>query len=130
MQRVYDFLKQCKTYYLATVEADQPRVRPFGTINLYEGRLYLLTGKSKSVSRQLAVNPKVEICAVSGDRWIRIQATAVEDERVEAKKSMLEAYRQLRDRYSETDDNTQVFYLKNGTAILYETGGEKRIISF
>ena len=77
MQEVHDFLKKCGAYYLATVEGDQPRVRPFGTIHLYEGKLYIQTGKSKDVSKQIAKNPKIEICAFDGDQWLRVQATAV-----------------------------------------------------
>lgn len=79
MQEVHDFLKKCGAYYLATVEGDQPRVRPFGTIHLYEGKLYIQTGKSKDVSKQIAKNPKIEICAFDGDQWLRVQATAVDD---------------------------------------------------
>ena len=85
MKQVYDFLKKAGTYYLATVEADQPRVRPFGTVNEFEGKLYIQTGKAKPVSHQIAANPKVEICAFSGGEWIRIACELVEDDRVEAK---------------------------------------------
>lgn len=96
MKRVYDFLKKAETYYLATVEGDQPRVRPFGTINEFEGKLYIQTGKVKPVSHQIAVNPKVEICAFTGGEWIRVACELVEDDRIEAKKSMLDAYPNLR----------------------------------
>ena len=118
MKQVYDFLKKAGTYYLATVEADQPRVRPFGTVNEFEGKLYIQTGKVKPVSYQIAANPKVEICAFSGGEWIRIACELVEDDRVEAKKSMLDAYPNLRGMYDENDGNTQVFYMKNATATI------------
>ena len=118
MQRVYDFLKAAKTYYLATVEGDQPRVRPFGTINLFEGKLYIQTGKIKPVSKQLLANGKCEICAMNGGDWIRVACTLVEDDRFEAKKSMLDANPNLRRMYSEDDGNTEVFYMKDATATI------------
>jgi len=116
MQRVCEFLKKAGTYYLATVEGDQPRVRPFGTAHIFEGRLYIQTGKVKPVSRQLGENPKAEICAFHGGVWVRIAGELVEDDRVEAKRSMLEAYPNLRRMYDENDGNTQVLYFKNATA--------------
>lgn len=115
MERVCKFLKDAGTYYLATVEGDQPRVRPFGTAHIFEGRLYIQTGKAKPVSRQLMANPKAEICAYNGT-WVRIAGELVEDDRVEARKSMLDAYPSLRKMYDENDGNTQVFYFKNATA--------------
>jgi uncharacterized pyridoxamine 5'-phosphate oxidase family protein len=130
VQEVHDFLKECKAYYLATVEGDQPRVRPLGTVHLFDGRLYIQTGKVKEVSKQMAANPKIEICAFNGKEWIRVQATAVEDDRVEAKQSMLDAYPQLQDRYSATDDNTQVLYLKDAVATIASFGASPRVIRF
>ena len=116
MQEVYDFLKKAGTYYLATVEGDQPRVRPFGTVNIFEGKLYIQTGKVKPCSKQMLANPKIEICAFTGGEWVRIAAKAIEDDRVEAKESMLEAYPNLKAMYSATDDNTQVLYLQDAVA--------------
>ena len=116
IQDINDFLKKCDTYYLATVDGDQARVRPFGTCKLYEGKLYIQTGKSKSVSKQLADNPKCEICAFKDGVWLRVAAELVEDDRVEAKKSMLDDYTDLRAMYDENDANTQVLYLKNAVA--------------
>lgn len=116
MERVCKFLKDAGTYYLATVEGDQPRVRPFGTAHIFEGRLYIQTGKVKPVSRQLMANPKAEICAFHNGTWVRIAGELVEDDRVEARKSMLDAYPSLRKMYDENDGNTQVFYFKNATA--------------
>ena len=130
MKRVYDFLKKAETYYLATVDGDQPRVRPFGTVNEFEGRLYIQTGKVKPVSRQLAVNPKAEICAFSGGEWIRIACELVEDARFEAKKSMLDAYPDLRHMYDEKDGNTQVLYMKNAVATFSSFGGAPETVEF
>lgn len=130
MKRVYDFLKKAETYYLATVEGDRPRVRPFGTVNEFEGRLYIQTGKAKPVSRQLAANPKAEICAFSGGEWIRISCELVEDDRTEAKKAMLDAYPNLRAMYDENDGNTQVFYMKNATATISSFTAEPVVIKF
>ena len=116
MKRVYDFLKEAGVYYLATMEGDQPRVRPFGTMHLFEGKLYIQTGKIKPVSKQLAENPKCELCAFKDGAWLRVAAELVEDDRVEAKKSMLDEYTNLRAMYDENDANTQVLYLKNAVA--------------
>ena len=116
MEKVCEFLKSAGTYYLATVEVDQPRVRPFGTAHIFQGKLYLQTGKSKPVSKQLAANPKCEICAFKDGVWLRVAAELVEDDRVEAKKSMLDEYSNLRAMYDENDANTQVLYLKNAVA--------------
>lgn len=116
MERVYQFLKDAQTYYLATMDGDQPRVRPFGTIHLFEGKLYIQTGKSKEVSRQIAANGKVELCAMNGGDWLRVAATLVEDDRMEARASMLDAYPSLKAMYAADDGNTQVLYLKDATA--------------
>lgn len=116
MQEVYDFLKKCGTYYLATVEGDQPRVRPFGTVDLFEGRLYIQTGKVKDVSKQLQANPKAEICAFADGKWLRVAGTLVRDERVEAKAHMLDGYPSLKGMYAADDDNTEVLYFTDATA--------------
>lgn len=130
MQEVYDFLKKCGTYYLATTEGDQPRVRPFGTVDIFDGKLYIQTGKVKSVSKQIGKNPKIEICAFEGGKWIRVQAVAVEDDRREAKQHMLDAYPGLQSRYSADDGNTQVFYLKDAVATISSFTEEPRVIKF
>ena len=116
MKRVCEFLKEAGVYYLATVEGDQPRVRPFGTVHIFEDKLYIQTGKTKPVSKQLAANPKCELSAFKDGVWLRVAAELVEDDRVEAKKSMLDEYTNLRGRYDENDPNTQVLYLKNAVA--------------
>ena len=116
MKKVYDFLKEAEVYYLATVEEDQPRVRPFGTAHIFEGKLYIQTGKVKPVSKQIAKNPKVEISAFKDGVWLRLAGELAEDDRVEAKKSMLDEYSNLRAMYDENDGNTQVLYFKNAVA--------------
>jgi uncharacterized pyridoxamine 5'-phosphate oxidase family protein len=130
MTEVYEFLKKCKTYFLATMEDDQPRVRPFGTVNIFEGKLYIQTGKVKAVSKQMMANPKIEICAMNGAEWIRIQATVVEDDRTEAKQSMLDSYPDLQAMYSATDDNTQALYLKDATATISSFTKAPKVIQF
>ena len=130
MKRVYEFLKNAEVYYLATVEGDQPRVRPFGTVNEFEGKLYIQTGKVKPTSRQLAVNPKAELCAFKDGAWIRIACELVEDDRVEARKSMLDAYPNLRRMYDENDGNTQVFYMKNAIATISSFVNAPIVIKF
>ena len=118
MKRVYDFLKKAETYYLATVEEDQPRVRPFGTILIFEDKLYIQTGKIKPVSKQIEANPKVEICAFCGGEWIRVAGKLVEDDRVEARQAMLDAYPSLQAMYKADDGNTVVYYFKDATATI------------
>ena len=116
IEKVCAFLKESGTYYLATVEGDQPRVRPFGTANVFEGRLYIQTGKVKPVSRQLAENPKAEICAFRDGVWLRVCGRLVNDDRIEAKRDMLDKYPSLKAMYSAEDDNTQVLYFEDAEA--------------
>ena len=117
IEKVLQFLKDAETYYLATVEGDQPRVRPFGTAHIFEGKLYIQTGKVKDVSKQLHASPKAEICAFKGGEWIRVAGELVEDDRTEARQSMLDAYPSLQKMYSADDGNTEVFYFKDATAV-------------
>ncbi len=130
MQEVYEFLKKAKTYYLATVDGNKPRVRPFGTAHIFENKLYIQTGKVKDVSKQMRKNPNIEICAFNNGEWIRIQAVAVEDDRVEAKQSLLDAYPNLKNRYSPTDKNTQVLYLKDAVATISSFTSDPKVIKF
>lgn len=118
MKEIYEFLKECNTYYLATTEGNQPRVRPFGTINIFEDKLYIQTSKQKNVSKQIQNNNKVEICGFKNGEWIRLSGELVRDDRIEAKKDMLDHYPNLRGMYDENDDNTEVLYFKNGTATI------------
>ncbi len=128
MEKVVEFLKKAGTYYLATVEGDQPRVRPFGTAHVFEGKLYIQTGKVKDVSKQLMANPKAEICAFKNGEWIRIAGELIEDDRVEARQSMLDAYPSLQKMYAADDGNTQVFYFKNATATISSFTHEPEVI--
>ena len=130
MKRVCEFLKEAGVYYLATVEGDQPRVRPFGTAHIFEDKLYIQTGKVKAVSKQIAANPKAEISAFKDGTWVRIQCELVEDDRVEARKSMLDAYSDLRRMYDENDGNTQVLYLKNAVATFSSFTAEPEVVEF
>ena len=130
MERVCKFLKDAGVYYLATVEGDQPRVRPFGTAHIFEGKLYIQTGKVKACSKQIMANPKVEISAFYEGKWIRIAGELVEDDRIEAKKSMLDAYPNLRGIYDEKDGNTQVLYFKNAVATFSAFGATPETVEF
>lgn len=130
MEKVVQFLKDAETYYLATVEGDQPRVRPFGTVHIFEGKLYIQTGRVKDVSRQIMANGKVEICAMKDGEWIRVAGTLVEDDRTEARQSMLDAYPGLQNMYAADDGNTQVFYLENATATISSFTHEPEVIRF
>ena len=130
MQTVNDFLKKAGTYYLATNDGGQPRVRPFGTINLFEGKLYIQTGRKKDVVKQITANPKVELSAFDGETWIRVSATLVEDNRAEVQESMLAAYPQLQGMYAVNDGNNVVFYLKDAIATFNTFGGEPKEVRF
>ena len=130
MKKVYEFLKAAGTYYLATVEGDQPRVRPFGTVDLFEGRLYIQTGKVKAVSKQLQANPKAEICAFAGGKWLRVAGRLVRDDRVEAKAHMLDSYPSLKGMYAADDDNTEVLYFEDATATFSSFTEAPRTIQF
>lgn len=130
MREVCDFLKKAGTYYLATVEGDQPRVRPFGTVHIFEDKLYIQTGKVKPVSKQLAENPKAEICAFMEGTWLRVAGELIEDDRREARQAMLNAYPNLQAMYSADDGNTQVLYFKNATATFASFGGAPREVRF
>ena len=130
MKRVYDFLKEAKVYYLATMDGDQARVRPFGTVDLFDGKIYIMTKNGKKVSDQMKANPKVEITAMRGDDWIRITCETYLETRHEAVVSMVEAHPQLAQFYSADDPNTEVFYLDNATAIIFSTTPQPLTILF
>ncbi len=117
MNEVCEFLKKCGTYYLATADGDQPRVRPFGTAHIIGGKLCIQTGKSKNVFREIAANPKVEICAFDGGKWLRLSGELCEDDRREARAEMLDAYPELRRMYSEDDGNTAVLAFRSARAV-------------
>lgn len=130
MDQVEKFLKEAQTYYLATVEGDQPRVRPFGTAHIFEGKLYIQTGKVKDVSKQLHQNPKAEICALKDGEWLRVSGKLIEDDRVEARQSMLDAYPSLQKMYQADDGNTEVFYFEDAIAIFSSFSHEPQTIKF
>ena len=130
MERVAKFLKDAGTYYLATVDGDQPRVRPFGTAHIFEGKLYIQTGKVKDVSKQLHANPKAEVCAFMDGDWLRVAGELVEDDRLEAKQSMLDAYPSLQAMYKADDGNTEVFYFKNATATFSSFTKAPEVVTF
>ena len=130
METVCAFLKESGVYFLATVDGDQPRVRPFGTVNIVEGRLYIQTGRKKNVSKQIARNGKVELCAYQPEkrRWLRLSGTLVDDDRREAKVAMLEAYPGLKKMYSPDDPNTQVLYFAPGAVATIDAFPAERIV--
>ena len=130
MQEVYEFLKAADTYYLATMDGDQPRVRPFGTIDLFDGRLYIQTGKRKDVASQLKANPKIEISAMLDGRWIRLSAEAILDENIDAQVHMLDNYPSLKAMYAPGDGNTEVYYLRNASAVICSFTSEPEVYHF
>ena len=130
MEEVFEFLKKCGTFYIATEEGNKPRVRPFGVVNIFEGKLYIQTGKTKNVSKQMQENPNVEICGFIDGKWMRLEGKVVRDDRREAKVSMLEANPILKNMYSADDDNTEVLYFKNAKATFYSFSEEPREVEF
>ena len=130
MHEVYEFLKAAGTYYLATMEGNQPRVRPFGTIDLYDGRLFIQTGKSKDVANQLKANPKIEISAMHEGRWIRLEAEAVLDDNIQAQVHMLDNYPDLKAMYTPGDGNTEVYWLSNVSAAICSFTDEPEVYNF
>ena len=130
MEEVYNFIKNANTYFLATVDKDKPKVRPFGSINIFEDKLYIETSKLKDVSKQIENNPNVELCALSDGKWLRLSGTLVRDERMEAKISMFENNPILKKFYKVDSDKTEVLYFKNATAIIYSFTEEIKKINF
>ena len=130
MKEVYEFLKEAGTFYIATVDGDKPRVRPFGVVNIFEDKLYVQTGKRKNVSKQIKINNNVEICTFLNGKWIRVEGKLISDDRIDAKKSMLDANPSLRSMYDENDDNTEVLYFKDATATIYSFTEEPKVIKF
>jgi uncharacterized pyridoxamine 5'-phosphate oxidase family protein len=127
MRAILDFLKKTDTYYIATIDDNMPRVRPFGTINLFDDKLWIQTGKAKSFYEQIKKNPNFELVGFVGSEWLRVNGTLVEDNRTDAQVSMLEAYPQLKNIYAVDDGNNVVFYLNIKSAILYSFGKEPQI---
>ena len=130
MKEVSDFLKECGVYYLATIDGDKPRVRPFGTVEIFENHLYIQTGKSKNISKQIEKNPNVELCAFKDGKWIRVSGKLIRDDRIEAKKDMLDKNPYLRNMYDENDDNTEVLYFEKATAVISSFTEESKVINF
>ena len=130
MEEVVEFLKKCGTFYIATEDGNKPRVRPFGVVNVFEGKLYIQTGKTKNVSKQMQENPNVEICGFIDGKWMRLEGKVIRDDRREAKVSMLEANPILKNMYSAADDNTEVLYFENAKATFYSFSEEPREVEF
>lgn len=130
MKETYNFLKECGVFYLATIDGNHPRVRPFGALNIFEDKLYILTGKVKSVSKQMEKNENVEICGFKDGKWIRVAAKVVRDDRLEAKASMLDFNPELKGQYDVNDNNTEVLYLKDASATIYSFVNSPIIFKF
>jgi len=131
MQKVYDYLVANKVWYLATADGDQPQVRPFGAQDIFEGKLYIQTGNVRPVFQQMKANPKIAICTMGSDgTWLRITATAVQDDRMEARQHMLDANPSLKRMYAADDGNCEVLYLKDATATFYSFTGAPEVHTF
>ena len=109
MKEILEFLRECGTFYLATTEGDQPRVRPFGVVCEFEGKLYIATTNKKDVYNQMLKNPKIEICGMNKGKWMRVAGEVELDERREARVAMMEANKSLENMYN-VDDNLFVVF--------------------
>ena len=130
MKETCEFLKKCGVFFIATIDNDKPRVRPFGVIEIFEDKLYLQTGKIKNVSKQISINPNVEICGFYDGKWIRVEGILKRDDRIEAKKYILDCNPELRSMYNENDDNTEVLYFVKGKSTFYSFVSEPKVIEF
>jgi uncharacterized pyridoxamine 5'-phosphate oxidase family protein len=130
MKEVQEFLKECGVYYLATVDGSKPKVRPFGTAEIFENKVYIQTGKKKDVFKQIIENNNVELSCFKDGKWLRVAGNLILDDRVEAKKYMLDQNPNLRSMYNEFDDNTAVLYFSNATATFYSFTDAPKVINF
>lgn len=130
MDEILKFFKDNPTYYLATTDANgNPQVRPFGTMTKFEGRLYFQTGNVKNVFAEMMNHPRIAICNFNGTEWIRLEANAVRDDRMEAREAVLDDYPSLKEVYAADDGNCEVFYLTDIAATISSFGSEPRAIS-
>ena len=130
MKETYEFLKKCGVFYIATIDGDKPRVRPFGAINIFNDKLYLQTGKIKDVSKQIHLNNNVEVSGFSDGKWIRIEGKLISDDNIDAKVSMLDNNPELKSMYKADDDNTEVLYFTNAKATIYSFTEEPVVYEF
>lgn len=131
MKEVLNYLKSCGTFYLATVDGNQPHVRPFGAVSEYEGKLYIVTNNQKKVYAQMQKNPKIEICGMAKGTWIRVEGKAVHDSRREARVAMMsENEASLSSMYTVDDNLMEVLYLEDATATIYSFTAEPKVIRF
>ncbi len=131
LQEIKDYLAECRVFYLATVDGDQPRVRPFGVSEIYNGRLYLMSGKSKEVFKQLVANPKFELSATkaNGAEWIRVSGRLVNDDDVVMKQYLLDQNPELKQLYK-ADDNMAAMYITDGEARFFSFNEPERRVKF
>lgn len=130
MEEILKYLKECGTFYIATTEGDQARVRPFGAVTEYEGRLYIVTNNKKKVYNQMLANPKIEICGMKNETWLRLEAKAIEEDNKAVREKMLAEYPSLSKIYAVDDGLMAVLYLKEATATIYSFTDKPVITSF
>ena len=132
MNEVLAYLKECGAFYLATCEGDQPRVRPFGAVEIIDGRLYLMTGKVKNVFKQLEADAKFEICAMkaNGAEWMRLDGKLVNDDTLAVKEQFLELNPELKSMYKADDGNMAVLYVTDATATFYSFTDAPKVVTF
>ena len=129
MEAILKFLDESKVFYLATVEGDQPRVRPMGFTMAYNGKLYLATNNKKEMYKQMKANPKIECCAMAGGKWLRIDGTVAFDEERETKVKALEKSPNLTKMYNADDGIFALFYFTSARASISDMSGSKEEFS-
>lgn len=129
MNRIVEELKKTKIFYVSTIDGDQARVRPFSSCTEFEGALYICTNNQKNVYKQIMTNPKIEICGMENDgTWIRINGTAVRDDRDEARKAMLEDPTGPSNLYTLGDGLFEVLKVENPKCIKYSMTNDPEVI--
>ncbi|AFM39886.1 hypothetical protein Desaci_0830 [Desulfosporosinus acidiphilus SJ4] len=129
METVFEFFKNNQVFFIATMDGDQPRNRPFGAVAKFEGKLYICTNNTKNVFKQIEKNTKIEIAALNKDGgWFRLEAKAIVDKRPEAKQAMLDQNPSLTKMYKVDDGVFEVLYFEDATATFMTT--EPKTIKF
>lgn len=132
MDEILKFMKENKTYFLATVDdKGNPQVRAFGTIAEINGNLYIQTGKSKDVCKQIIAHPALAICSFSPatGEWLRLTADGVIDDSIETNTAMLDQYPDLKKMYAPGDGNCTCIRLDNIKATISSFTAPQRTLA-
>lgn len=126
MEKTFDFLKKrTQVNYVATINGNVPSCRPFGDPVLFNNKIYILTSKTKNVSKQIEKNNNVCIVAYDNKDWIRINCKLIDDsENVEAKKAIINEFDWAEEAgYTLDNPNFQVLYIAEANSTIYDEDG-------